>query len=58
MLVWNLLDPRGAGVGAGLLAAGVFAIPAVALWRARDLFDGNGTVLKSDDGSLPEARHE
>lgn len=38
MLVWNLLDPRGAGLVAGLIAAALFAVPAVALWRARDQF--------------------
>jgi len=35
MLVWNLLDPRGAGWGAGLIAAAFFLVPTVALWRAR-----------------------
>ncbi len=40
MLVWNLLDPRGAGWLAGLVAAGLFAVPAVALWRARPAFAG------------------
>jgi hypothetical protein len=38
MLVWNLLDPRGAGLLAGSVAAAVFAVPAVALWRARRTF--------------------
>jgi len=38
MLVWNLLDPRGAGWIAGLVAALVFLLPAVALWRARGSF--------------------
>ncbi|MEQ8860999.1 MAG: hypothetical protein RIC56_20320 [Pseudomonadales bacterium] len=38
MLVWNVLDPRGAGLAAGLVAAAVFAVPAVALWRARSAF--------------------
>ena len=40
MLVWNLLDHRGAGWSAGLVAAAVFAIPTVALWRARSAFRG------------------
>jgi hypothetical protein len=40
MLVWNLLDPRGAGLLAGLIAAALFAVPAVALWRARPAFGG------------------
>ncbi|MEZ5561188.1 MAG: hypothetical protein R3E86_21920 [Pseudomonadales bacterium] len=38
MLVWNLLDPRGGGWLAGLIAGLVFLVPAVALWRARPLF--------------------
>ena len=38
MLVWNLLDPRGGGWMAGLIAGAVFLVPTVALWRARDLF--------------------
>ncbi|HEX7037902.1 MAG TPA: hypothetical protein VF210_19205 [Pseudomonadales bacterium] len=40
MLVWNLVDPRGGGLAAGALAAAVFAVPTVALWRARDAFSG------------------
>jgi len=39
MLVWNLLDPRGRGLGSGLIAAAIFLVPTVALWRARDLFN-------------------
>lgn len=38
MLVWNLLDPRGQGWTAGLIAAAVFAVPMIALWRSRRLF--------------------
>jgi hypothetical protein len=38
MLVWNLLDPRGGGWVAGLVAAAIFAVPTVALWRAKPLF--------------------
>jgi hypothetical protein len=38
MLVWNVLDPRGAGVGVGLAGLALFAVPTVALWRARNLF--------------------
>jgi hypothetical protein len=38
MLVWNILDPRGAGWIGGSLAAAVFLIPTVALWRARVRF--------------------
>ena len=38
MLVWNLLDPRGGGWGVGLVAGGIFLVPTVALWRAREAF--------------------
>jgi hypothetical protein len=38
MLVWNLLDPRGGGWIPGFIAAAVFAVPMVALWRARPRF--------------------
>ena len=38
MLVWNVLDERGRGVIAGVVAAAVFAIPMVALWRSRPVF--------------------
>ncbi|MEE2782861.1 MAG: hypothetical protein VYE04_05855 [Pseudomonadota bacterium] len=38
MFVWNILQPNGAGWEGGLIAAGVFAIPAIALWRARPFF--------------------
>ena len=38
MLVWNVVDPRGHGWFAGAAAAAVFAVPALALWRARALF--------------------
>jgi hypothetical protein len=38
MLVWNLRDPRGAGMLGGAVAAGVFLIPMIALWRSRDRF--------------------
>jgi hypothetical protein len=44
MLVWNLADPRGAGLLAGLVAGAVFAVPAVALWRARHRFQQSPTV--------------
>lgn len=40
MLVWNLVNPNGRGLAAGLIAAALFAVPAIALWRARPLFDG------------------
>ena len=38
MLVWNLVDERGAGWLAGIAAAAVFMLPAIALWRARPRF--------------------
>jgi hypothetical protein len=42
MLIWNGLDPRGAGWLMGLLGAALFAVPAVALWRARHRFTSGG----------------
>ena len=38
MLVWNLLDERGAGWVAGVAAAALFMLPTIALWRARPAF--------------------
>jgi hypothetical protein len=38
MFVWNLLDPRGGGVISGAIAAAVFALPMIALWRAKQTF--------------------
>ena len=35
MLVWSVLDPRGAGMAGGSVAAAVFLVPTIALWRAR-----------------------
>jgi hypothetical protein len=45
MLVWNLLDPRGAGWLAGVAAASVFLIPTIALSRARTRFRGEPAVV-------------
>jgi hypothetical protein len=42
MLIWSVLDPRGSGWLVGAIAALVFAIPTVALWRARALFSIEG----------------
>jgi hypothetical protein len=43
MFVWSALDPRGAGIAVGLVAFALFAVPTVALWRARPLFEkGSG----------------
>ena len=38
MFVWNLLDPRGGGVISGAIAAAVFALPMISLWRAKQTF--------------------
>jgi hypothetical protein len=38
MLVWNLRDARGRGWAGGVVAALVFLIPTIALWRARARF--------------------
>ena len=38
MFVWNVINPNGAGVLAGLVAAVIFAVPMVALWRAKPTF--------------------
>jgi hypothetical protein len=38
MLVWNLRDARGRGWTGGVVAALIFLIPTVALWRARACF--------------------
>jgi hypothetical protein len=38
MLVWSVRDPRGSGWIVGALAAALFLIPTIALWRARSRF--------------------
>ncbi len=38
MCVWNVVNENGSGWLAGLVAAAVFAIPMVALWRAKPRF--------------------
>jgi hypothetical protein len=40
MAIWSVLDPRGQGIVWGLVAAAVFMVPTIALWRARARFDG------------------
>lgn len=40
MVVWNVADPRGAGLAVGLVAGALFAVPTIALWRARSAFRG------------------
>ena len=42
MFVWNLLDSRGGGILSGAIAAAVFLVPTVALWRARQTFFPEG----------------
>lgn len=39
MLVWSLRDPRGNAVF-GCIAAAIFLVPTIALWRARSRFAG------------------
>jgi hypothetical protein len=41
MLVWNVVNEHGRGWPAGLFAAALFAVPAVALWRSRRRFRGD-----------------
>ena len=38
MVVWNLLDPRGGGWLASIIAGLLFTLPMVMLWRARTVF--------------------
>ena len=38
MFVWNLIDPRGAGLVAACISALIFVIPAITLWRSRARF--------------------
>ncbi len=49
MVVWNLVDERGRGLIAGIIAGAVFLAPTIALWRAKARFvlvegnvEGNG----------------
>jgi hypothetical protein len=45
MFVWNLVNPNGRGWLAGAVAAAIFAVPMVALWRAKPLFMNSGQLL-------------
>jgi hypothetical protein len=60
MLVWNLLDPRGAGWLGGSVAAAVFLVPTIALWRARARFRSEPAVtaapLESGNDACVTAR--
>ena len=38
MFVWNIVNDNGRGWLAGLIAATIFAVPMVALWRAKPRF--------------------
>ena len=44
MLAWNVIDPRGGGWLAGSVAGAVFAVPTIALWRARAAFQPSSPV--------------
>jgi hypothetical protein len=48
MLVWNLRDPRGGGWIMGALAAALFAMLAIALWRARGRFGASTAPMTAD----------
>jgi len=47
MLVWNVVDPRGSGWPAGLIAGALFMIPTVALWRT-DLWRPQGEITSGE----------
>lgn len=38
MLVWNIINPNGGGWLAGGITAAIFAVPMIALWRAKARF--------------------
>ena len=40
MFVWNVINVNGRGIGGGVIAATLFALPMVGLWRARRVFRG------------------
>ncbi|MFT4583563.1 MAG: hypothetical protein ACI915_003193 [Gammaproteobacteria bacterium] len=47
MFVWNIVGDHGNGIAAGLVAASLFAVPMIALWRAKKSFG-------ADSGDLTE----
>ena len=38
MVVWNLVNVRGGGISAGIIAGLIFSAPMIALLRSRSLF--------------------
>ena len=54
MVVWNLINVRGGGIVAGLIAGAIFAVPMVALWRAKDRF--NSATQHSNGLQRPQRR--
>lgn len=38
MVVWNLINVRGGGISAGIIAGLIFSVPMIALLRSRSLF--------------------
>ena len=40
MFVWNQLDPRGGGLVSGVISAGIFCLPLIAMVLARRKFTG------------------
>jgi membrane associated rhomboid family serine protease len=44
MVVWNLVNPRGGGLNAAAIAGLIFAVPMVALLRARGRFQTAASV--------------
>jgi hypothetical protein len=45
MFVWNIVNENGRGLLSGMIAAGVFAVPMVALWRAKRTFNTGAAEL-------------
>jgi len=43
MFVWNLINPNGRGILGGLIAAAIFTVPCIALWRAKARFHSKAT---------------
>jgi hypothetical protein len=48
MLVWNVLDARGGWIG-GVIAAALFGLLAIALWRARGRFQQAAAIPSGAD---------